>query len=73
MKVRVTTELTDADRLMIGAALNGKMGTPATHEECTRYLEYIIGRGLSPLRRKWEIETKEIIEAIRAKLDTDES
>lgn len=65
MKVRITTDLSDSDRLMIGAITHGTLGVIATHEECTEYLIEILQDALEPPRRGWQKVNDEIVSSLK--------
>ena len=71
MKVRITTELSSVDRLMIGAIRYGKLGKPASHEDCVDYLEQVTESALEPSRLAWQKQTEEILAQISDSLATD--
>lgn len=59
MKVQVTTDLSDSDRLMIGLMQLQALGVRASHKECRTFLEELIEKGLEPLRTEWDELTQE--------------
>jgi hypothetical protein len=71
MKVRITTELSSADRLMIGAIQYGKLGKLASHEDCVGYLERVTESALEPSRLAWQRQTDEILAQIIGSPATD--
>jgi hypothetical protein len=68
MKVRVTFDISDKDRLLFGAKIHGKL-VPATNEEVTNIIEVIVEESLALDRKVFDEHTAEIIKAIRHSLD----
>ena len=64
MKIRLTIEVTDKDRLLFGAKLHGKL-TPATREEIIEVVLASVDETLAHDREVFDKHTEEIIKAIK--------
>lgn len=69
MKVRVTFDVTDQQRLGIGAATSGQF-RPATREEIDAFIEVVVTDRLNDLAAVVQRQTDEIVAKIMTKLGT---
>lgn len=65
MKVRVTIDVDRKDRLLIGTANDGELGTVATREQIVEYIETAYEVSIQPARAEFDKETKAIVAQIR--------
>lgn len=63
MKVRVTFDVTDTDRIAIGVLIDGKFA-PASHETTEAYLAGVVHQRLARLRAQFDLATQSIIDGM---------
>ena len=63
MKIRITFDISDKDRLLFGAKIHGKL-TPASREEIEAVIHESVENGLVHNREVFDKHTADIIKAI---------
>jgi hypothetical protein len=64
MKVRITFDISDRDRLLFGAKIHGKL-VPASNEEVTKIIEASVEEMLVYDRQVFDEHTAEIIKLLK--------
>ena len=70
MKVRVTLDISDQDRLILGLAEHGVFGKQASREFIVSYIGSMYELSMRKGREEFDFRTREIIELIESSIMT---